>query len=323
MDPSIILSQEESHSNKQVCFGCELTIDDRYLSNVIDKLWHDRCIRCCECQVQLREKCFSRNSKLYCKQHFHRTFGVRCAGCEEGIYPSDLVRRIASKIFHISCLKCRHCQKEVSTGDQIYVLQDGFFVCKTDYENMKVGYKTDKEKSPTSIKQDHETDIDEKPPSISSANGEIHSDDEDDANKRRGPRTTIKATQLEILKSAFVTTPKPSRHIREQLAQETGLTMRVIQVWFQNRRSKERRVKQLPPHDMRRNFGQNGTEKGSSAPMMEDFVQQSYAYDHFNNNSNNNNNNNNKNNNNNNNTKKREKCDYKDIFKKYPGRKQG
>lgn len=48
--------------------------------------------------------------------------------------------------------------------------------------------------------------------------------------KRRGPRTTIKAKQLETLKAAFAATPKPTRHIREQLAQETGLNMRVIQV---------------------------------------------------------------------------------------------
>merc|ERR1719507_1400001 len=63
--------------------------------------------------------------------------------------------------------------------------------------------------------------------------------------KRRGPRTTIKAKQLEVLKTAFNQTPNPTRHIREQLAKETGLPMRVIQVWFQNKRSKERRMKQL------------------------------------------------------------------------------
>ena len=50
--------------------------------------------------------------------------------------------------------------------------------------------------------------------------------------KRRGPRTTIKAKQLETLKAAFAATPKPTRHIREQLAQETGLNMRVIQVMY-------------------------------------------------------------------------------------------
>ncbi|KAK7021356.1 LIM/homeobox protein Lhx1, partial [Halocaridina rubra] len=54
-------------------------------------------------------------------------------------------------------------------------------------------------------------------------------EDSEGGNKRRGPRTTIKAKQLEILKTAFASTPKPTRHIREQLAKETGLPMRVIQ----------------------------------------------------------------------------------------------
>lgn len=53
--------------------------------------------------------------------------------------------------------------------------------------------------------------------------------------KRRGPRTTIKAKQLEVLKTAFSQTPKPTRHIREQLAKETGLSMRVIQVKCEHR----------------------------------------------------------------------------------------
>lgn len=48
--------------------------------------------------------------------------------------------------------------------------------------------------------------------------------------KRRGPRTTIKAKQLECLKAAFGASPKPTRLVRERLAQETGLSMRVIQV---------------------------------------------------------------------------------------------
>lgn len=67
-------------------------------------------------------------------------------------------------------------------------------------------------------------------------NGNKHSssssskDDNNLNGKKRGPRTTIKAKQLEMLKSAFSATPKPTRHIREQLASETGLNMRVIQV---------------------------------------------------------------------------------------------
>merc|ERR1711974_14690 len=56
----------------------------------------------------------------------------------------------------------------------------------------------------------------------------------DKESKRRGPQTTIKAKQLEVLRNVFSQTPKPTRLMREQLAKETGLPMRVIQVWFQN-----------------------------------------------------------------------------------------
>ncbi|XP_037726795.1 LIM/homeobox protein Lhx1 isoform X2 [Drosophila subpulchrella] len=89
----------------------------------------------------------------------------------------------------------------------------------------------------------------------------------DDANgsKRRGPRTTIKAKQLEVLKTAFNQTPKPTRHIREQLAKETGLPMRVIQVWFQNKRSKERRMKQITSMGRPPFFG--GARKMRGFPM--------------------------------------------------------
>ena len=58
----------------------------------------------------------------------------------------------------------------------------------------------------------------------------------------RGPRTTTMPRQYDILKTAFRKTSKPNRQIRERLSRETGLTMRVIQVWFQNRRTKERRL---------------------------------------------------------------------------------
>ena len=50
-----------------------------------------------------------------------------------------------------------------------------------------------------------------------------------DGSQKR-PRTTITAKQLEILKGIYIQSPKPTRHVREQLAQETGLDMRVVQV---------------------------------------------------------------------------------------------
>jgi LIM homeobox protein 1 len=72
--------------------------------------------------------------------------------------------------------------------------------------------------------------LDGDPDARGDSQSENKSPDDGGGSKRRGPRTTIKAKQLEILKTAFSQTPKPTRHIREQLAKETGLPMRVIQV---------------------------------------------------------------------------------------------
>jgi hypothetical protein len=36
--------------------------------------------------------------------------------------------------------------------------------------------------------------------------------------------------------------PKPCRKVREQLASETGLSVRVVQVWFQNERAKMKKL---------------------------------------------------------------------------------
>lgn len=66
-----------------------------------------------------------------------------------------------------------------------------------------------------------------------------------DQNKPRGPRTQIKPKQLTILTALFDRNPKPSRQAQEQAARETGLTKRVVQVWFQNKRSKEKRIRQM------------------------------------------------------------------------------
>ncbi|XP_054724306.1 LIM/homeobox protein Lhx1-like [Uloborus diversus] len=101
--------------------------------------------------------------------------------------------------------------------------------------------------------------------------------------KRRGPRTTIKAKQLETLKAAFAATPKPTRHIREQLAQETGLNMRVIQVWFQNRRSKERRMKQLSSLGARRHFFRNPRRamRPLRAGLMEEGIPHNTPFTYF------------------------------------------
>jgi LIM homeobox protein 3/4 len=150
----------------------------------------------------LTDKCYSRDGLVFCKEDFSRRFGTRCAGCSQPIPPTQVVRRAQDNVYHLQCFACFICSRQLSTGDEFYLMDDKKLVCKADYEAAKAR----------------------------------------DGNQKR-PRTTITAKQLETLRSAYTQSPKPSRHVREQLSQETGLDMRVIQVWFQNRRAKDKRMK--------------------------------------------------------------------------------
>ncbi|KAL0117153.1 hypothetical protein PUN28_010177 [Cardiocondyla obscurior] len=324
------------------CAGCEKPIMDQYLLNVLDRAWHVECVRCFDCRAALQDKCFSREAKLFCRNDFFRRYGTKCGGCLQGINPQDLVRKARDKVFHLNCFTCLVCRKQMSTGEELYVLDDNKFVCKQDYLSGKplpdthhvhghhepsnlsaggdslmgsgsedededgsahhhhhdpavrgahlgthnigpggpgdqaVGHggelplgsdpcKQEDSEDQGSLDGDPETrdsQTENKSPDGGAGGG---SGDGGAGSKRRGPRTTIKAKQLEILKTAFSSTPKPTRHIREQLAKETGLPMRVIQVWFQNKRSKERRLKQLT--SMGRNPFFGGSRKMRGFPL--------------------------------------------------------
>ncbi|XP_041976551.1 LIM/homeobox protein Lhx3 isoform X3 [Aricia agestis] len=191
------------------CGGCHEMIVDRYVLKVSDRTWHAGCLRCVECRAMLSGKCFARNNQLYCTEDFFKRFGTKCAGCGQGIPPTQVVRRAQAHVYHLRCFACAACARTLNTGDEFYLMEDGKLVCKPDYEAARA-----------------------------KGDGSL---DGDAASKR--PRTTITAKQLETLKSAYSSSPKPARHVREQLAQDTGLDMRVVQVWFQNRRAKEKRLK--------------------------------------------------------------------------------
>ncbi|KAI8442248.1 hypothetical protein MSG28_005819, partial [Choristoneura fumiferana] len=81
----------------------------------------------------LADKCYSRDNKLFCRNDFFRRYGTKCSGCGHGISPSDLVRKAREKVFHLNCFTCLVCRKQLSTGEELYVLDDNKFICKEDY----------------------------------------------------------------------------------------------------------------------------------------------------------------------------------------------
>jgi len=132
----------------------------------------------------------------------------------------------------------------------------GNLLCEEDFLSNKKGLQNvieEEEEQNIQIPKMEESNDDIKLPESPESQSDSEKEDKEDEDnkkeckdgKRRGPRTTIKAKQLDVLRKVFDQNPKPTRLIREQVAKETGLPMRVIQVWFQNKRSKVKRMTQL------------------------------------------------------------------------------
>ncbi|CAH1964174.1 unnamed protein product [Acanthoscelides obtectus] len=60
-------------------------------------------------------------------------------------------------------------------------------------------------------------------------------------------RTVISKKQVEVLQAVFDVNPFPSKDIRTRLEKVTGLPMRVIRVWFQNRRREKKYKSKADP----------------------------------------------------------------------------
>nr|CAD2144956.1 unnamed protein product [Meloidogyne enterolobii] len=54
-------------------------------------------------------------------------------------------------------------------------------------------------------------------------------------------RTVLNESQLKLLKQSYNTNQRPDTSIKEQLVEQTGLNARVIRVWFQNKRCKDKK----------------------------------------------------------------------------------
>ncbi|TKC33831.1 hypothetical protein EI555_000983 [Monodon monoceros] len=103
-----------------LCASCKVNISDRYYLLVVDKQWHMRCLKCCECKLNLELEltCFSKDGSTYCKEDYYRRFSVqRCARCHLGISASDMVMRARDLVYHLNCFTCTTCNKMLTTGD--------------------------------------------------------------------------------------------------------------------------------------------------------------------------------------------------------------
>lgn len=138
-----------------------------------------------------------------------------------------MVMRAQNYVFHLPCFVCWICCQPLQKGEQ-FVLRGGQLFCRHDFE---------KDLYLSQHCQDDDLLLDD---AVRPRDG------------RRGPkrpRTILTSAQRRQFKASFELSPKPCRKVREALAKDTGLSVRVVQVWFQNQRAKMKKIQRKAKQD--------------------------------------------------------------------------
>ncbi|ETE72103.1 Insulin enhancer protein ISL-1, partial [Ophiophagus hannah] len=90
-------------------------------------------------------------------------------------------------------------------------------------------------------------------------------------------RTVLNEKQLHTLRTCYAANPRPDALMKEQLVEMTGLSPRVIRVWFQNKRCKDKKrsimmkqLQQQQPNDKTNIQGMTGTPMVAASPERHD-----------------------------------------------------
>ncbi|KAM8930504.1 LIM homeobox transcription factor 1-alpha [Pelodytes ibericus] len=236
---------------KWVCEGCERVICDRFLLRISDSLWHEQCAQCCACKEPLESSCFYRDKKLYCRNDYEKLFAVKCGSCLDTITSSEFVMRAQKSVYHLGCFCCCVCERQLQKGDE-FVLKDGQLLCKSDYERERDLLSLVSPAASDSGKSEDDED------GAKFEDGKGVDDGKDHKRPKR-PRTILTTQQRRAFKASFEVSSKPCRKVRETLAAETGLSVRVVQVWFQNQRAKMKKLARRQQQQQQQQDQQNPT----------------------------------------------------------------
>ncbi|XP_054623122.1 LIM/homeobox protein Lhx8-like isoform X2 [Dunckerocampus dactyliophorus] len=215
-----------SQAGKIFCSSCSQEILDRYLLKVSNLCWHVRCLSCCVCQTSLGRhvSCYIKDEQVFCKLDYFRKYGTRCARCGRNIHSSDWVRRARGSTFHLACFSCATCKRQLSTGEECGLLENRVF-CRPHYDTMMENIKRSKENEQSKLDEEEA--------------------DKDGSSTVSRPakraRTSFTVDQLQVMQTQFAKDNNPDAQTLQKLSERTGLSRRVIQVWFQNCRARQKK----------------------------------------------------------------------------------
>ncbi|XP_073693584.1 insulin gene enhancer protein isl-2b [Garra rufa] len=273
---SSFLDDMGDHSKKKsglaMCVGCGSQIHDQYILRVSPDLeWHAACLKCVECNQYLDETCtcFVRDGKTYCKRDYVRLFGIKCAKCTLGFSSSDLVMRARDSVYHIECFRCSVCSRQLLPGDEFSV-RDEELLCRADHS---LALERGSGSSPLSPGHIHSRGLHMAADPVSVRQTPHRNHVHKQSEKTTRVRTVLNEKQLHTLRTCYNANPRPDALMKEQLVEMTGLSPRVIRVWFQNKRCKDKKrsilMKQLQQqHGDKTNLqGMTGTALVAGSPV--------------------------------------------------------
>ncbi|XP_032659796.1 insulin gene enhancer protein ISL-2-like [Chelonoidis abingdonii] len=257
---------ESSQGATLACAGCGGKIRGPFLLHVApDTEWHMGCLRCSCCQLSLAHSptCFLRDGRVYCRADYLRLFSMRCTRCRETLLPSDLVLRARGAVYHQACFRCSLCQRQLLPGEQFALQLDGLYCSMHQWP----GQEGAGPKMPVSAcTKWHRSVMGSSIPVAQGSSGKL-----------TRVRTVLNERQLQTLSSCYEANPRPDAGLKEQLVELTGLSPRVIRVWFQNKRCKDKKrnlVSQLQPPPLSLQ-GAVGTQMVATSPQPQD---EAYAW---------------------------------------------
>ncbi|XP_075383446.1 insulin gene enhancer protein ISL-1 isoform X2 [Mycteria americana] len=298
-----------------LCVGCGNQIHDQYILRVSPDLeWHAACLKCAECNQYLDETCtcFVRDGKTYCKRDYirfkckflykqnrireqlatvwdppedfgnascdsnkvgnRRLYGIKCAKCSIGFSKNDFVMRARAKVYHIECFRCVACSRQLIPGDEFALREDGLF-CRADHdvvERASLGAGDPLSPLHPARPLQMAEPISARQPAL---RPHVHKQPE----KTTRVRTVLNEKQLHTLRTCYAANPRPDALMKEQLVEMTGLSPRVIRVWFQNKRCKDKKrsimmkqLQQQQPNDKTNIQGMTGTPMVAASPERHD-----------------------------------------------------
>ncbi|XP_034038999.1 LIM/homeobox protein Lhx8-like [Thalassophryne amazonica] len=215
-----------SLQGRTLCTSCGVEIVDKYLLKVNDLCWHVRCLSCSVCNAALGRhvSCYIKDKQVFCKLDYFRRYGTRCARCGRNIHSSDWVRRARGSTFHMACFSCTSCKRQLTTGEECGLLENRVF-CKPHYdiimENIKRAKENEKLNAVAVVADKEGSNTGPRPP--------------------KRARTSFTLDQLQVMQTQFAQDNNPDAQTLQKLAERTGLSRRVIQVWFQNCRARQKK----------------------------------------------------------------------------------